>query len=702
MKTKFYILAAALLIIHAAANAQFVREYNPGVNSNLRFQAVVKAQNGNYFIGGLQDSSVYVSEVNSNGNIIREKLVGVNNKTYTLNAMIVDADGNIVIVGFLNAASPAYKAFLMKLSPALSVILHVTYTNKDNVTEPLAFTDVKDYKTTGTNAVNNAYYVSAYNVGSSTGPDAVLMRLDRTTGAVLTKYDGQPLPASTNDVYDALWLDTAQTAAAPPAILVTGRLSSGSTNTFRPWVTKHNIGTLAFASGERYLKDITQTARLYNAGIVKDIPKNNILYAWYGNLTGVGYPKAIGMGSVNANTLLPVFQKQYNVTPAFQNFIVLNKVDTDPNGYVAHGSWWDSASAQGEIFLIRTDKNGMPVWARQYKNVLNDITPHNSTFLIDGSNIFAIGYKVIAGFRRGVLIRTPVATGAMDTACALVLTIKTADSTFKKADHLDPIALNVVTKTDPYPIDCVTTTGKKPCDTCVNKAVKLTPDFTLTGTLVNNSTTFTIQATAYTNSAALNSQFVVSAVNATFVDIGGTVWTDGPAGVWGTAASTNFGGYYGTAPSAGIGVFQQLQAYRIKHFLSTTNNCGVMVKDSASKIIFMCNTCKTPGTKFTIIDEDKDGSNLSRAVLTPASNNGASRIFPNPANTSVTFNATGLDAPGMVLHIVNGNGQKISIFNVASKGKLTVNTNSMANGLYLYQVISNGKTVDQGKFVIQH
>jgi len=302
-----------------------------------------------------------------------------------------------------------------------------------------------------------------------------------------------------------------------------------------------------------------------------------------------------------------------------------------------------------------------------------------------------------------VLIKTPVATGAMDTACALVLTVKVADSTFKKAADLIPLKLNVTLKGDDYPINCLSTTSVKPCDSCITPK-QLNANFTLTGTLVNNNTTYIIKATAYTNTAALNSQFVVSAVNlGNGLDIGGTVTTDGAGGVWGTAATTNFGGYFGSALAVGNGVFNQGVAYRVKHYLSTVTNCGVKFTDSASKVIFMCNTCKTPGTKFTIIDEDNGPITANPAgFVTVENSGGAARLYPNPANNSVTFNAAGINAPNLVLQVMNGNGQKVSSANFAAKGQLTVNTSGMSNGLYLYQITSNGKTVSQGKFIVQH
>ncbi len=532
MKKQFYMFIVALLTMHTYAHSQFVREYVPTPNANLSFECIAKAQSGNYFIAGLQDTSVYVAEVNSSGNIVREKLVGlgINNSSnfYRLNAMIVDADFNIVIVGLTKPASSPLKAFLMKLSPALSVLLHVVYTNNNTVYE-MAFTDVKDYKA---NSANDGYYVCGYSNDPS-NQDAALMRLDRNTGAIIAQFNGQPsATASTRDTYASLLIDIPTNPVVQPAIFVTGGLSTGAASTIRPWLNKHNIGTLAFAQGERYLMDVqtSQTGSLYNVGIVKDVANKTILYSWYGNpTTALGNHTVMGLSSVNAGTLAPVWQKQYKFTnpiavPAFP-YSTLRKIETDANGYIAQGGWSDGVQdGGGEIFFIRTDKTGVPQWARQYKGVFN-YEPFNTSFLVDGPNIFAIGYKVVAGFTRGVLIKTPLATGSMDTTCARVLTTVTADSTFAKADQVVAVNLAVTPATNYYPINCIVSTGTKPCDTCIAKALPCSPNFTLTGVLVGNNTTFSVTASNYVTGC--NSQFFVSQVNAVspFTDIPGTKLT---------------------------------------------------------------------------------------------------------------------------------------------------------------------------------
>jgi hypothetical protein len=718
MKTKFYPFLTALLLIYAAVNAQYVREYNPGTKTNLSFNCIAKAKSGNYFIAGLhnvgKDTSVYVAEVTAAGTVVREKLVELNianSKAYMLNAMIVDADGNIVIAGSINPVGLPSKAFLMKLSPALSILLHTSY-NNSKVSEPMVFTDVKEYFTTGTNSVNNAYYVSGYNVGTATGPDAALMRLDRSTGAPLTVYNGQPTTSSTNDTYDALWLDTTGNAASPPSIYVTGRLSSGGTSTFRPWLTRHNISTLAFTKGQRYLSPLTQTARLYNSGIVKDVPKNNMLYCWYGSLSTVGYPKALGLTSVNASTLLPVFQKQYGLSPALQNFIILSKVETDPNGYVTHGQWWDSVSTQGEIFLLRVDKSGVPQWCRQYKNVLNDVTPHNAGFIIDGPSIFAIGYKIVSGYRRGVLIKTDVATGAMDTACAKVLAVKYDDFTYTVADSLKKIDLSVAVKNNYYAVNCLATDSLKPCDSCIGKPLPCASGFTLTSQLVSNNTLFTLTASNF--STLCNSRFVVSQVTpaSPFPDVAGTLLTV-PA--WGTTTPTLFPGYAGTgtAGTNTTGTFVAGLLYRVRHIVSGYNNCGVFKYDTTSQLVFQAAGFK-PGSpmKMVIIPEGMGKINLSGYRLAASSNNqvdvikqpgdGGALIYPNPANTSVAFSTAGLKGGNILLTIVDATGHTLSTVDIKGKYLLTVNTTRFAGGLYLYRFTSNGKLVASGKFMVQH
>ncbi len=721
MKSKFYALTVALAIMHTVALAQFVRVYDPGPTANLILNCIAKAQDGNYFVAGLQDTSIYLAEVNGAGNVIREKLVGMginpNTNYYRLYSMIVDADGNIVIAGLLRPASNLLQGFLMKVSPALSVIFHVSYSNAD-VNEGVAFTDIKDFKT---NTSNNAYYVTGYTFGSTNGWNALLMKLDRNTGATLGLFNGRPSSAATNNaqcVYTSLLLDTAAIAGSPGSIYVTAPLNEGSIASNRPWITRHNIGTLAFVKGERYLRDVTaaQQASLYNSSLVKD--STSLLYCWYGspNVASNNTHTAMGLTKVDATSLLPAWQKRYTLTPAspspFQ-YNALVKVLTDANGYVARGVWGDGAhEGGGEVFIIRTDKNGIPVWARQYKGVSN-VQAFNSSFIIDGATIYAIGYKVVGGFNKGVLIKTPLATGSMDTTCASILTVQTADSTYKQADSLKKLGPVVVLKNNYYPINCITSASTKPCDTCLSKTVTLNTDFTLSGVLIGTSPTFTLTASAY--SITNNSQFVVSQVSPSFpypdITTPNTVLS---ISAWGTTTPTNsFINYQGSnipATTGNAGIFNSGSLYRVRHIMSAYNNCGVLFNDTTSKIILLVPGLMAPKTRqFLVIDESKGDINLSsympakdESFIAVTKSTGAATIFPNPANAFVTFNVAALKEENMVLKIVNGNGQTVGTTRFANINQSAVDIHTWANGLYLYNITSNGKVVAQGKFLVQH
>jgi len=696
--------------------AQFVREYNAGPTANLVFTCIAKAQSGNYFIAGLQDTSIYLSEVTATGNVVREKLIGVGNVYYRLTSMIVDGDGNIVIVGLWRNTTGILHAYLMKVSPALSVISHITYNNK-LTTDGMAFTDVKDYKTTGP---NNAYYITGYTYGAA-GWNSLLMKLDRSTGAILAIYNGRPTAAAANtaqDNYASLLLDTAVTAASPGGIFVTAPLNSGSGASNRPWLVKHNISTLAFNSGERYLRDVqaSQTASLYNISIAKDT--SNLLYCWYGspNVTSNNTHTAMGLTKVVEGTLAPVWQKAYKLTPASPSpfkYNALTKVANDANGYLTEGVWTDGASESGgDIFFIRTNKNGIPQWARQYKNV-SSVQSFNSNFIIDGGNIFAVGFRTNSGNKKGILIVAPLSTGSMDTACASPLTVQTSDSTYAKGDNLQTLQAGITPQPNYYPVNCTATTGVVPCNGCRANTITLDANFTLNGQLVGNLTTFTLTASAY--STANNSQFIVSRVDPTlpgYPDVAGSVLS---VSTWGGPGTTTvFPFYQGTSVQGtnATGIFNAGSIYRVRHILSGFNNCGILKADTISKLVLLAPGLKAGSNginNFMIIGEGNTPTpdvslmlkNLQASIF--VTNTGKAALFPSPANAYVILNTEAITEKNTAFKVVNSAGVVLSSGKMGGTKQLSVDTHAWANGMYLYNILtSDGQVIAKGKFVVQH
>ena len=141
---------------------QFVKTYIAkalcaNATGSLTFHCITKTLKSThtFYIAGIQDTSVYVAELNTNGVVLQEKLIGIRSKTYILTSMITDDDGNIVIVGYATVTYP-YKAFIMKISSALSVLYNKTFNNFDTKSfSSLVFTDIKDNKSVGNYCVRH-------------------------------------------------------------------------------------------------------------------------------------------------------------------------------------------------------------------------------------------------------------------------------------------------------------------------------------------------------------------------------------------------------------------------------------------------------------------------------------------------------------------------------------------------------------------
>jgi hypothetical protein len=77
-------------------------------------------------------------------------------------------------------------------------------------------------------------------------------------------------------------------------------------------------------------------------------------------------------------------------------------------------------------------------------------------------------------------------------------------------------------------------------------------------------------------------------------------------------------------------------------------------------------------------------------------------IFPNPANTSIKVRVVGSLSGELQVMDVTGRIMTSKQFEARSGSSEIISTAGFANGIYFIKIISDGKTISTGKFIIQH
>lgn len=675
-------------------NAQFVKTFNSiasctGTGGNLSFSCITKSKTaGRYFIAGTQDASVYMCEIDAFGVVQQEKLVGVNNSTYMLRSMITDADGNIVIVGSLYRAG-GYVAFLMKLSPTFNILLHRTYNWDVTGTKSTYFSDIKDAQQT------NNYYISGAVYNPSQVGATVLVTVNRNTGNIVTRQgdDGGGI-----NNYDALVLTPTSTSLLPPPVIATGMIStSPALGTFRPRINRHN-SSLSFVFGKSYIHDYITDARIYSLSLIND--GDSLLNCWHGNISGTVDTKSTGVIKSGVSSLLPGWQKEYIFTPASQPRKILSKVDTASNGYVVEGNWWSGSAyinfgAIGEMILLRTTKNGTPVWSRKIKDVFTNTATHNASFVTDNGSIYAVGFKMATAsspLGTGVVVQIPLSNGAMDTTCSVVQTVTVKDFTFNQPTSVTNTVVNFKDTIIYYPLNCTKSDTLMQCVGCNKLAQLPSSDFLISATMATTIPGY-YPVTAFNYNTGFNSQWIIEEIDAFGTYFPGTRYTSSGT-FWGSSTTTTFGGYNGTSSSnelsSGYGLFQDCHRYRFRHILSTTNNCGITKSDtSVPHSAYICSV----GKAILQIDDK-------------AQNNDAIRMLPNPVTgSSFTIESFSTTKSVVTVKIVDMHGRQVAIKEFTScldcTNRYSMDAKQLANGAYTAVILSEGKTTTQ-KFIVSN
>ena len=705
---------------------QFVKTYTPYASctatpSKLRLNCISRARNStmgvtpSFYMAGIQDKNVYIGEVTATGTVLQEKLIGVNADGYSLRSMITDLDGNIVIVGM--TSKTAQVSFLMKISPALSLVYHRIYSDPVDTIKPgfVVFNDVKEFNQNG---LNNTYYVGGSRKRDNTAfssHDAILLRINKATGDIASTIPTNDRQGSV-DAYDALDFPVYPTPPLSPGLYATGTFTHVNSNgslQARPWMNIHN-GGLALTSGSRFAAFNTGNARLFGSSMAND--NNKYICCWNGT-SGTTNPTFNTTGlTVLSPTLGLLSQRLYSPAPSWgYTSWTLNKVAVDPQGYVAEGNLWNSplvgpeGGFVGEMLLLRTNKMMNVVWCRKIAGVYVNNTTHNSAFVIDGNFIYAVGYKKNALAQEvGALVKIPLADGMMDLQCAPVLKVNVMDINYIASDPLTSSQTQFDSKARFNPVNCLQTRDTSACDSCTGFTTMPSAGFTLGHQYSNGTNNFTVNAVSF--ASAPNSRWIVShaaSYTPNAPDIAASIVNSAPSpsGSWGTVQNHQFGGYNGAPPytgstenGSGTGVFPAGQVFRFRHILSQTNSCGITKSDTAVQMLSTCQACK--GVKHNMTESSSTRGNIISSKPEKSSEQREMSLHPNPVNRSAfTVQYFTESNHPVTIKVLDMQGKQMLSKQFTSSGKgmnnFSVSAPQLANGTYNVVVINEENTTTQ-------
>lgn len=317
----------------------FLRTF--GSNDIEQAMELIDLPDGSFIIGGSKADSTILIHLSPNGDLISSTTFKftTHNKE-TIKGCIIDSDGDLVGVGTALTGGANATNFAFKYDLADNLI----WSNTFSTSNPSIYFDILE-KSAGDN-----YFI----IGdlTSSGCDAMLLEINRNTGAKLAEYNYNL--ANCESFRKAVIHDN--------QLYLTGRFTEngGSFNKMRPSISSIDFsGNLDWS--RTYLVDPNGSARVYTSDILIE---NNSIYALSrGDLNGtdlVDVTFHLYKTDINGNI---EWAKNYDFNTG--NRERSNILIPVPDGFLIGGYYLldDNAPAS---FLMKTDKQGNIQWSKSY------------------------------------------------------------------------------------------------------------------------------------------------------------------------------------------------------------------------------------------------------------------------------------------------------------------------------------------------
>lgn len=145
-------------------------------------------------------------------------------------------------------------------------------------------------------------------------------------------------------------------------------------------------------------------------------------------------------------------------------------------------------------------------------------------------------------------------------------------------------------------------------------------------------------------------------------------------------------------------IFAGATSTKFKAYLTPAGNMGTST--ASYKFLDVNNPSDSIVQQFTFVISTSTSSDKTLAVRNV---NELSVAYPNPAGTYTRIDyELSLSAKDAVIKIYNILGSEIRKIELANRqGTISIDTDSMTEGMYLYSLVVNGKTVSTKKFIVK-
>lgn len=393
-KSIYYFLG--LLLITSTLRAQKIITFDNGPDQGIRFAALVpvnETTTSNMYLAGSNEGYLTVGEIDQEGVLIWNKRINAKDTSMTINQMIKDSDGNLVVVG-TSIAGALGKSFILKFDPvAQNIIWFRKCTSNSFFWDVVELGPGGDYLVGGQESFN----------GTGAGTNDITIKFKRASGAqsIITNLD-----KNMNESVEAVAYDQ-----ATGSIYSTGRyeLSTGGNNKFRICLNKFDISG-AIDWTRSYIKSTASSGRFYSEDMIID--DTSIVIIGSGDDVSTSSNKYFWFIKTDLNGEALITRK-IDVVGA-TNDGVFAGVKKYGEGYIVYGSLYQD-SKYTNVCLYNLDFEGNINWSKSYPFRLRYPTTglfSSSAMTIIGDYIYVVGEQVgDDGTVHGVFMKTSILNG---------------------------------------------------------------------------------------------------------------------------------------------------------------------------------------------------------------------------------------------------------------------------------------------------